>query len=278
VALVYLDGELLPEEQATVSVFDRGLVTGDGVFETLLVRQGRPFAVGRHLARLVRSAEGLGIEPPALASLEAAIDEVAASVAGAERARLRVTVTSGRGPLASPRSGSRPTVVIAAAEIPPEPPAAATVALSPWPRNERGALAGLKTTSYAENVKAIEWARERGASEALLGNTAGNLCEGTGSNVFVVVDGLLLTPPLSAGPLAGVTRELLLELVECVEKDVPLESLLSVGVEEIFLTSTTRAVQPVETVVGRAGALRAGPRTAEAADALAVLMASTDEP
>jgi branched-chain amino acid aminotransferase len=279
VALVYLDGELLPEEQATVSVFDRGLVTGDGVFETLLVRQGRPFAVRRHLDRLERSAAGLGIDLPARASLETAIADVAASIAGAERARLRVTLTSGPGPLGSARTESKLTVAIAAAAIPPDSTAPATVALSPWPRNEHGALAGLKTTSYAENVKVIEWAREQGASEAVFGNTAGNLCEGTGSNVFVVIGGVLLTPPLSAGALAGVTRELVLELVDCVEQDLPFESLLTEKVEEIFLTSTTRAVQAVDAVVGRASALPAGgPRAAEAAGALAALMASTDEP
>src|SRR4029453_16325426 len=95
------------------------------------------------------------------------------------------------------------------------PPAAweesAAVAIAPWPRNERGATAGLKTTSYAENAIALAWAVERGASEAIFANTTGALCEGTGSNVFVSFDGRLVTPPLSAGCLAGVTRELLLE-------------------------------------------------------------------
>jgi branched-chain amino acid aminotransferase len=277
VSLVYLDGELVPGDRAHVSVFDRGLLTGDGVFETLLVRRGKPFAVGRHLARLGRSAAGLGLGIPEQAELEQAIAEVAASVADHERARLRVTVTGGNGVLTSGRDGAPPSVIVAASPIAQAPPAA-TAAVAPWPRNERGALAGLKTISYAENVVALEWARARGASEALFGNTVGNLCEGTGSNVFVVIDGTLLTPPLSAGALAGVTRQLVLEVVECPERDVPLGLLASAEVEEIFLTSTTRAVQPVVSVDGRQLAGAGGPVTTAAAEALAALMERTDEP
>lgn len=276
--LVYVDGQLLPRPQATVSVFDRGLVTGDGVFETLLVRHGRPFAVARHLARLGHSAAGLGIPLPARDELEHAVAEVAASVRHRERARLRITVTAGPGPLGSLRDDSRPTLVVAAAPIEEPPAASARVAVAPWPRNEHGALAGLKTISYAENVVALDWARRRGASEAILGNVAGNLCEGTGSNVFVVVDGSLLTPPLSAGALAGVTRDLVIGLVDCVEKDVPLAALAAGEVEEIFLTSTTRGVQAVAAVDERELHAVPGPLTAAAAGALAALMESTDEP
>jgi branched-chain amino acid aminotransferase len=278
VSLVYLDGELVPASQAHVPVFDRGLLTGDGVFETLLVRHGRPFAVGRHLARLGRSATGLGLDVPPAGDLEQAIIQVAASVQHHERARLRVTVTGGNGVLTSGRDGARPTVIVAASPIPPAAPAPATAVVAPWPRNERGALASLKTISYAENVVALEWAKARGASEALFGNTVGNLCEGTGSNVFVVVEGTLVTPPLSAGALAGVTRELVLEIVDCVEKDVPLEAVTGLEVAEAFLTSTTRAVQPIASVDGRPLAGRGGAVTAAAAAALAELMAKTDEP
>jgi branched-chain amino acid aminotransferase len=278
VSLVYLDGELVPAGQAHVPVFDRGLLTGDGVFETLLVRAGRPFAVGRHLARLGRSAAGLGLEIPDAGDLEAAILQVASSVQHHERARLRVTVTGGNGVLTSGRDGARPTVIVAASPIPPAPPAPAVAAVAPWPRNERGALASLKTVSYAENVVALEWARARGATEALFANTVGNLCEGTGSNVFVVLDGMLVTPPLSAGALAGVTRELVLETVDCVEKDVPVDLLTSGAVGEAFLTSTTRAVQAIASVDGRSLAGAEGPVTAAAAAGLAALMARTDEP
>jgi len=123
----------------------------------------------------------------------------------------------------------------------PEPETA--VVTVPWPRNERGALAGLKTTSYAENVVALARAHEEGASEAVFTNLAGNLCEGTGSNVFYVVDGRLRTPSLASGCLAGISRALLLEWYDGQEIDEPIEVLGTA--DEIFLVSTTRDVQPV---------------------------------
>jgi len=104
-------------------------------------------------------------------------------------------------------------------------------------------VAGLKTTSYAENVVALAYASERGATEAVLPNTVGNLCEGTGSNVFYVVDGELRTPSLASGCLAGVTRALVLEWYGAREVDEPIE--VVEGAEEVFLASTTRDVQPV---------------------------------
>jgi branched-chain amino acid aminotransferase len=279
VDIVYLDGQIVAAAQARISVFDHGLMTGDGVFETVLLRAGRPFALSRHLARLERSAAGMGLAVPPRDELERAVSDVAASVDELERARLRLMLTGGRAPLGSARGDARPSVIAAAGPLPPQPTTPTSIAVAPWPRNEHGALTGLKTTSYGENVVALEWASSRGASEAIFGNTAGNLCEGTGSNVFVVLDGTLVTPPLSAGPLAGVTRELVLELVECVEKDVPLEVLRSRAVEEVFLTSTTRGVLAVATVDGHdlQGATP-GPRTLEAAAAFDRLMASTDEP
>ncbi len=134
------------------------------------------------------------------------------------------------------------------------------VCVVPWPRNERGAMVGVKTTSYAENVVALAHAAERGAGEALFANTAGNLCEGTGSNVFVVVDGRLLTPTLASGCLAGVTRALVLEWSDAQEADVPVGALA--GAEEAFLTSTTRDVQPIRLVNGTALPAAPGPVTA----------------
>jgi branched-chain amino acid aminotransferase len=132
----------------------------------------------------------------------------------------------------------------------------------PWTRNERGPVAGLKTTSYAENVVALAWARERGAQEAVFANTAGNLCEGTGSNVFYVVDGELRTPSLASGCLAGITRGLLLEWCQVREVDEPAEILARA--DEVFLASTTRDVQAVRYCDGR-DLGEAGPVTREVA-------------
>jgi branched-chain amino acid aminotransferase len=146
----------------------------------------------------------------------------------------------------------------------------------PWPRNERGALAGIKTTSYAENVRALAYAAERGGSEAIFANTRGNLCEGTGSNVFVVLDGELVTPPLSAGCLAGVTRGLLIEWAGAEEEDVPLSALAQAG--EAFLTGTTRDVQPIRMVDGFALPAQPGPVTRKAADIFAERAAESPDP
>jgi branched-chain amino acid aminotransferase len=135
-------------------------------------------------------------------------------------------------------------------------------------------MAGIKTTSYAENVVALAHARERGCTEAVFATTTGLLCEGTGSNVFAVVDGQLCTPPLSSGCLAGVTRELVLEVTDAVEADIPMDAFLAA--DEVFLTSTGRDVQAVERIDDRS--LAAGPKTAAAAEAFAALAATTDDP
>src|SRR5690606_26602759 len=147
----------------------------------------------------------------------------------------------------------------------------------PWPRNEHSAIAGVKTTSYAENVVALAEARKVGATEAIMGNTAGNLCEGTGTNVFVALDGRLLTPPLMSGCLAGVTRELLLELLpEADEEDVPLAALAEA--DEVLLTSTTRDVQPLRALDGRPLPGVDGPWARRAMAAVAELQARGPDP
>ncbi|MGW3406439.1 aminotransferase class IV, partial [Streptomyces zhihengii] len=146
----------------------------------------------------------------------------------------------------------------------------------PWTRNERGALTGLKTTSYAENVVALARAHDNGASEALFANTVGRLCEGTGSNVFVVVDGELHTPPVSSGCLAGITRALTVEWTGARETDLPLDVLDRA--EEIFLTSTLRDVQAVVRVDGRPLPAEPGPVTAKAMRVFAERSAADPDP
>jgi len=242
---IWLNGALLDDE-ATVSPLDHGLTTGDGVFETIKVENGRPFAVRRHLERLVRSAVGLGLPAPDAAAIETGIEAVVEP--GMQFARLRITYTGGVSPLSSDRGTSGPTILIATQEI-ERPSATSAIVTVPWVRNERSAVAGLKTTSYAENVRALAYAKERGGSEAIFANTIGNLAEGTGANIFCVYDGELVTPTLDSGALAGVTRGLILEWFGGVERDVPLEQLFQA--EEIFLTSTTRDVQGIHRVDDR---------------------------
>ena len=184
---------------------------GDGVFETCSVVSGRPFALTRHLRRLARSASALGFTAPDEDEIRAAIAHVLAT-GGPDLGRLRVSVFAGPGPHGSDRSverTSRPTVSVLVG--PAVRPTTVRVARVPWVRNERSAVVGLKTTSYAENVVALADAVRRGADEALLANTRGELCEGTSSNVFVERAGELVTPALASGCLPGITRELMLE-------------------------------------------------------------------
>ena len=130
--------------------------------------------------------------------------------------------------------------------------------------------------SYAENVIALRWARERGAEEAVFGNLAGRLCEGTGTNVFVGTGGRMLTPPLTSGCLAGVTRDLLLELGVVEEEDLPLSALADA--DEAFLTSSTRDVQAISSVDGSPLSAAPGPLTKAAADAFRDLQARDADP
>lgn len=273
---VWVDGMLVPEHEALLLSNDHGFVVGDGVFETAKVAGGRPFALGRHLDRLCASARGLGLPEPDQALVRRAVDEVVSANVTADGPghRLRITYTSGPGPLGSARGSAGPTLVVASSPLDPTP-ATTAVATVPWPRNERGALAGLKTTSYAENVVALARAKAAGASEALFADTTGRLCEGTGSNVFVVVGGEVLTPTLATGCLAGVTRALVLEWTDAREADLPLSVLEEA--DEVFLTSTTRDVQGVHAVDGRE--LPApGKRTTQIAEEFARRAAETDEP
>ncbi|SDR91358.1 branched-chain amino acid aminotransferase [Nocardioides scoriae] len=240
---VWVNGQLLDDPTApAVVVSDHGLTVGDGVFEAVKVVGGVPFALTRHLERLLRSAEALGLPAPDL-------DDVRRGVAAVldpeplALGRLRITFTGGPAPLGSGRGAAAPTLVVVAAAMDPAP-ATTALHLVPWPRNERGALAGVKSTSYAENVVALAEAQRHDATEALFANLAGHVCEGTGSNIGYVVDGQVRTPTLGSGCLAGVTRGLLLEWApDVVEVDEPVEVLDRA--EEIFLMSTTRDVQGV---------------------------------
>jgi branched-chain amino acid aminotransferase len=272
---VWINGRLVPDDEAQISIFDHGLVVGDGVFETVKVTNGVPFALNRHLARLARSAAGLGLAEPDLGQIRAGALAAVEASEPAGLARMRITVTGGISPLGSERGGNPLTAIVALG--PMKPPAAfCDVTTVPWPRNEHGALSGLKTTSYGENVRALAYAAEHGGSEAIFPNTAGNLCEGTGTNVFVVSAGQLLTPPLSAGCLAGVTRALVIEWSGAVERDLPLSALAEA--DEAFLTGTTRDVQPIRHVDGRALAATPGPVTSKVAEVFAMRSAESSEP
>lgn len=245
--VVWFDGHLVADDQVSLSAFDRGLLTGFGVFETLRAYEGMPFAWTRHMRRLARSAGILGMPLPDAEELRRAARAVV-QANGLADARLRVTLTGGT----AADTGSGRTLVTA---VPIEPVAAsADVVIVPWPRNERGALTGVKSTSYAENACALAYATARGAGEAVFANLRDELCEGAGSNVFLVEDGRVVTPPEATGCLPGVTRALVLEVcedegIDAVERRSPVDALARAS--EAFLTSTTREVQAIARVDDR---------------------------
>lgn len=271
---VWVDGEVVELSAARISPVDHGLTTGDGVFETMKVLRGRPFALRRHLERFERSASGLGLTAPDPKVVADAVDAVLAANQLVE-GRVRVTLTGGPSLLGSERGPEGPTMVVVCGTQPPWPDTAEVVTV-PWPRNERGALAGLKTVSYAENVVALAHAHSRGASEAIFANLVGRLCEGTGTNVFCGIGGRLRTPPLTSGCLAGVTRELVIEVTGAMEQDLELADLGRA--DEAFLTSSTRDVQAIRAVDGVVLAAAPGPLTVAAAAALADLQAADLDP
>lgn len=269
----WINGVMVEREEALVSAFDHGMTVGDGVFETVKVVDGVPFALSRHLRRFTASASGLGLPVPDLGLVRHAVEDTLHENETSKPLRLRITYTGGPGPLGSDRAELAPTLIVAVAPLTVWPESSAVVTV-PWTRNERSATAGLKTTSYAENVIALAYARERGVAEAIFGNSIGNLCEGTGSNVFVVLDGQLVTPPLSSGCLAGVTRDLVIEWCGARERDLPLSVLAEA--DEVFITSSTRDVHAVHAVEDRE--LPVGPITRAAAATFAERSAADLDP
>jgi branched-chain amino acid aminotransferase len=245
---VWVNGERVDGAPA-LAALDHGVTVGDGVFETAKVVDGKVFALRRHHDRMERSLRGLGLDPLDRAWVEEGIEAVLEGDP-MKLGRLRYTVTAGPGPLGSDRLSGPMTYIVSAAPVQPVEPSTA-VSVVPWVRNERAATVGLKTTSYAENVIALATAREQGATEALFANSAGALCEGTGSNVFLVLDGVVLTPALTSGPLAGITRALVIEWLtesglQVVEDEIPL-SLLA-DADEAWLTSSIRDIHPINAV------------------------------
>ncbi|NOX29199.1 MAG: 4-amino-4-deoxychorismate lyase [Actinobacteria bacterium] len=276
---MWIDGALTPAADARISAVDHAITVGDGVFETVPLNNGTPFALGRHLARLRRSAEQVALD---ILWTDAEIRKAIESVAGTRDglARLRITLTGGDSPLSSSRGSGQSRLIIATG-----PRLAATstadVVTVPWTRNERGALAGVKSTSYGENVRSLRVAVRSGATEAIMANTQDQLCEGTGSNIVIEFQGRLVTPPLSSGCLAGVTRQLVLEVAlesgaPIAEFDVPFSALRHTT--EAFLTSSTRDVQPIATIDGKALRSAPGPLTSPIAAAFARLRSSKTDP
>ena len=244
---VWLNDEIVDAQTAAINVFDHGFTVADGVFETLKIHNGNVFAMDRHLDRLQNSADILGIGPIDSEFLSKAATEVLAANRKLDHGRMRITLTSGNGPLGSDRLGSPLTQVVAVSQTSPWPETTSVVVV-PWVRNERSAIAGAKTTSYAENVVALEAAHTAGFSEAIFTDSRGRVSEGTGTNIFIVSNSVVMTPAIDTGLLQGITRNLVIEWASDAgfsiqQTHFTVADLLEA--DEIFITSSTRDVHPV---------------------------------
>jgi branched-chain amino acid aminotransferase len=256
-----VDGHITPAAEARVSVLDNGFTFGDGAYETLRTYGGRPFALARHLRRLRASVARLGFDLPLSDDELRARLEALLAAAGNAEAYIRLLVTRGVGDCSYHFERVQgPTVVmltkphVAPAERAYEEGVA--VALVDVRRNSPRALdPAIKASSLLNNVLATRAAQAHGAFEALMLNEQGEVCEGAGSNVFVVRQGRVSTPPLAAGILAGITREILMELAPAAGHVVH-EQTLTVAelraADEAFLTSTLKEVLPIGALDGLA--------------------------
>ena len=253
---VFLDGALVNSGTARIDPADRGLLLGDGLFETLRAYGGVVFRLDAHLARLAAGAAVLAIPLPlpAGALAEAVIATLRAN--GLADASLRITLTRGPGPRGlAPPPEPRPTLLITAAPYEDEGDTGAVRAcLAGPPRNEHSPNATLKTLGYLDNVLAAAEARARGCDEAILRNTAGRLAGGARGNLFVVSGGALLTPPPREGALPGIARATVLDLARgrgIEVRETPLETAVLAAAEEAFLTNSLIEVLALGSIDGR---------------------------
>jgi branched-chain amino acid aminotransferase len=258
---VYIDGHVRDPDNARVSVFDRGFLFGDSVYETIAYQRGRTHFLAEHLDRLERSARSLHLEPPARSSIEQAIlATVAAS--GEPEARVRVIVTRGVGPVdIDPATAGAPQLIVIVQPLAaPTAEVVSAGAAVEVVNHSRGAAGGLdpavKSGNYLNSVLAIAEARRRrpGVSEAILCAASGSIAEGATSNVFLVRAGAMVTPGLAVGILEGVTRGKVLELARAAGITTREPDFLAPGellaADEVFLTSAVRGILPVTQVDG----------------------------
>lgn len=265
---LWLDGRLLTAEEALLPADDRGLLLGEGLFETLLVHRGHPIEAAAHLARLAQSAASLGLELPwGAAELMDALHRLLAanrSYLDLQRsdAALRITLTGGSGPRGLlPPATARPRLLIGMTPYAaPDPGHAATAILSPWRVCAGSPLRGHKTLSAFEAVLAARHARRQGAQEAVLLNEAGHLVEAAAANLFLVsATGILHTPPLADGALPGVTRARVLDLAAAEgvasRADTSVQPSDLATASEAFVSNSLIGIRPLGAVLTGAASL-----------------------
>ncbi len=244
---IWSNGQWVEPLDFSIASTDRGLMHGLGLFETILAVDGRPVFPERHMARMELSCRrlGWGFECPHFRQIMEEL--VAANGLGRGRARIRLAITGGSGLVSDLSLGEDHVVSMTATPV-AVPPATTTANVSPFVRNERSALTGLKCASYAENLVALDHAVRLGFEETVFINSRGNLCEAATSNLFLVKDGVVRTPSLRSGCLSGITREVVIGLaaqlgVCCQEDDLSAAEIHAA--DEIFLTSSIRGVMGV---------------------------------
>lgn len=275
--LCNIDGRIAPLHEATVPVMDRGFLFGDSIYEVACTRWGVPFAVPEHLARLRASAHGLGLTIPVsdaelLRWMKATLR--AAEIPGEAYIRIIVTRGSGSAPnidLGYAPGPSRVVIIVRPAPAPMTRPG--KLAIVERLRVDRRALdPAIKSGNYLNSVLALAEAKRAGVDDCLMLNTAGHVTEASTSNVFAVCGGLLVTPPLTAGILAGITRGLMLEMcrrdgIAATERNLTARELR--GADEVFLTSTTKDAWPIVAIDGQpVGNGEPGARTLQLGQAL----------
>lgn len=253
---LWFNGKVVAEGEAPL-VLERGYLYGDGLFETLRVYDGRLFLFEEHIARLTAGAEVLGLSGvPAPAQLRKAAEETI-TANGLREGSLRLTVIRGRGGGLCPVGSSPPVVLVTVRPGTPYPEELYTrgfrAVLVSFPRNERSPVVYLKSLNFLENIMGKKEANAKGADEGLFVNTAGCLCEGTVSNLFLVTGETIVTPDVASGLLPGITRNLVLQLAQnagfaVAERPVKPAELFAAG--EAFLTNSLLEVMPLVTVNG----------------------------
>jgi branched-chain amino acid aminotransferase len=271
-AVVYVNGRISDAATASVPVFDHGFLYGEGVYETLRTYQQVPFLFDRHTRRLRQSASLMALDVPFTDG--DLLDRVRATMAAHpafDEAYIRILLTRGVGELTyNPAATPTPTLVIIVKPLPVQPARTFTdgikVSLVSVRRNHPQALNPMiKSNNLLNNAMAMQQALKRGADEALMQNQAGEVVECSQSNFFVVRDGVVSTPPLTAGLLPGITRAFVLELADelgITAREATLHPADLPRVDEAFITGTTREVTPVVAIDDtRIGTGRPGPTT-----------------
>ena len=270
-ATIWIDGEWHTRDTGKVSVFDHGLLYGDGVFEGIRVYAGKVFKLPEHLDRLYECAHAVLLAIPMPKAEFGAVIEEAVRRSGMQEAYIRPIVTRGPGDLGiDPRNCGRPTMIVIVDAINIWPPERYDQGLSvitagtPIPHRE-SLSPRVKSLNYLCHAMAKMEANVAGADEALMLDSAGHVAEGTGQNVFVVKRGVLRTPPLYAGILAGITRGVVMELAgqagHAVREDM-LNRFDIYTADEAFLTGSASEIAPIRSYDGRTiGSGKAGPIT-----------------